>query len=200
MLYFVNWDGDMSAWPPWYGILRSPRSASAILTREGQRMWCGDNDAFHDLFEPATFRHWLAKMRPFQSNCVFIACPDVVADAKETHERWCEWAPIIDRLGYRPAFVLQDGQNPDEIPALAEVLFLGGSTEFKLSDTARACIAEGKKRLAWVHIGRVNSQKRLAYFAPLGADSADGTTINRGPEVKRKMLDSQLRQRALIYE
>lgn len=188
----------MSEWPEWYGILRSPRRYSTgILARESGRKWCADNDAFHGLFCPDTFRHWLAKMSTFSNRCVFVACPDVVGDAEATLQLWREWAPLIDRLGYVPAFVCQDGQKPNQIPGIAEAIFIGGSTEFKMGVSARDCVAEGKRRRAWVHIGRVNSQRRLAYFSSLGADSADGTTVNRGPEVKRQMLDRQLAQRPI---
>lgn len=198
MIYFVNWDGDMSEWPAWYGILRSPRSGAKgnILTREPHRMWCADNDAFHGLFNEATFRNWLAKMKPFAHRCVFVTCPDVVADSVTTNALWLKWALPISEIGYEPAFVIQDGQEPEKLPG-SSVFFLGGSTEFKMGAKARDCIAEAKRRLAWVHIGRVNSQRRLAYFASLGADSADGTTINRGPIVKSRMLSRQLAQRPL---
>jgi len=198
MLYFVNWDGDMSKWPAWYGLLRSPRKYwPGMVKREAHRLWCGDNDAFHGLFSPDAFLGMLDKMRPYADRCVFVACPDVVGDCAATLELWCEWAGQIMDEGYVPAFVCQDGQDPETIPAVAEVLFIGGSTEFKMGAGARACIAEGKKRVAWVHVGRVNSQRRLAYFSSLGVDSSDGTTINRGPEVKRRLLDSQLNQRSL---
>lgn len=194
MLYFVNWDGDMSAWPGWYGILRSPRRATFSCLNRCSRRWIGDNDAFHGLFDHDAFTSFLIKATPYIARHVFIACPDVLGDAQATSERWSEYAGLIRNHGFRPAFVLQDGHEPQDIPPDAPALFLGGSTEYKFSDGARACLSAGFR---WLHIGRVNSQRRLHYFQALGAHSADGTTINRGPEVKRRMLDSQLRQRAL---
>lgn len=194
MIYFVNWDGDMSAWPDWYGILRSPRRTTFNCLKRSNRQWIGDNDAFHGLFNETSFTNFLTKAAPYQSRNIFIACPDVLSDAQATSERWNQYAPLIRSHNFQPAFVLQDGHEPDNIPPDAPALFLGGSTDYKFSDQARACLRAGSR---WTHIGRVNSQKRLQYFQSLGAHSADGTTINHAPEIKRRLLDSQLRQQSL---
>lgn len=184
----------MTKWPEWYGILRSPRMPSFRCLERSGRRWIGDNDAFHGLFSRDAFTSFLSRARPYVEKHIFIACPDVLHDAEATSERWAEYASVIRSYGFRPAFVLQDGHEPASIPSDAPALFLGGSTEYKFSNQARACLASGFR---WLHIGRVNSQKRIHYFQSLGAHSADGTTINRAPEIKRRMLDSQLRQKAL---
>ena len=59
-------------------------------------------------------------------------------------------------------------------------MFVGGSTEFKLGPVAAALCQEAKARGLWVHVGRVNSRKRLRYSASIGADSADGTYLVYG--------------------
>ncbi len=54
--------------------------------------------------------------------------------------------------------------------------------EWKLSAAARALVAEAKRRRKQVHMGRVNSYKRLAYAVAIGCDTADGTYMTRAPD------------------
>lgn len=59
-------------------------------------------------------------------------------------------------------------------------VFVGGSpdTDWKERTTplwAAACRARG----AWCHVGRVNSQRRIAICAAAGATSFDGTSATR---------------------
>jgi hypothetical protein len=52
-------------------------------------------------------------------------------------------------------------------------------TEWKLGAVARTLAAEARQRGKRVHMGRVNSLKRLRYAAAIGCDSADGTYLVR---------------------
>ena len=188
----------MSTWPSWYGILRSPRRTTFKAVERSGREWCGDNDAFHGLYSDTAFERFLDAGRAHLSKCRFVACPDVLCDAAATSRLWTQKAEMIRARGYRTAFVLQDGHGPDDIPATAAAVFIGGSTEFKYSVAVRDSIAGALRRRLWVHVGRVNSQRRIAYFQSLGANSCDGTTINRAPDIKSKSLNVQLRQRSLF--
>jgi len=49
--------------------------------------------------------------------------------------------------------------------------------DWKLGAAARALVADAKARGKWVHMGRVNSGKRLRYAEAIGCDSCDGTTL-----------------------
>ena len=64
-----------------------------------------------------------------------------------------------------------------------DVLFIGGTTEFKLGPGARALIDEAVARGIPVHMGRVNSRKRLVYAHVAGCASVDGTYLKFGPDV-----------------
>lgn len=55
--------------------------------------------------------------------------------------------------------------------------------EWKLSETARALSREAKARGKWLHMGRVNSLKRLRIAMSFGCDSVDGTLLSRGPKI-----------------
>ena len=55
-------------------------------------------------------------------------------------------------------------------------LFIGGATtEFKLGPEVEAIVAEARQRDVWVHMGRVNSFRRIGYSSSIGCDSIDGT-------------------------
>ena len=54
-------------------------------------------------------------------------------------------------------------------------------------------MAEAKARLKWVHMGRVNSLRRLRYASAIGCDSADGTYLRFGPDVNLPTLQGWLR-------
>lgn len=52
--------------------------------------------------------------------------------------------------------------------------------EWKLSMNATALCWEAQEAGKWVHVGRVNSLRRLQHCAAIGADSADGTYLKFG--------------------
>jgi hypothetical protein len=60
-------------------------------------------------------------------------------------------------------------------PGATDALFIGASTEWKLGPSAEALVAQAKDRGKWVHMGRVNSHRRIRYAASIGCDSVDGT-------------------------
>jgi len=143
--------------------------------------WAVDNGAFAG-FDEGGFTRLLAKLSG-APGCQWVVAPDVVADAAATLALFDVWEPRIRAAGYPVAFVLQDGQVPATIPwDLFECLFLGGSTEYKLGRSAEAIAREAKRRRKLLHVGRVNSIRRMAYAHTLGADSIDGTAFSRFPD------------------
>lgn len=145
--------------------------------------------------EPALAARWLTWLSDLDpSGCLFATLPDVVGDYAATFERSCSYVAKVRALGFPVAFVAQDGLEADRyiwrsMLAGADAIFLGGSTEWKLSPAAAELTAEAKARGLWVHMGRVNSYKRLAYASAIGCDSADGTFVGFAPaENARRML------------
>ncbi len=69
-----------------------------------------------------------------------------------------------------------------------DALFLGGDTEWKLSDHARAIAGEAKRRGLWVHMGRVNSLRRIEIAVDFGCDSVDGNFLGFGPDANLPQL------------
>lgn len=141
--------------------------------------WMLDNGAFSDKWTEAAWLDALRKRQPYTATCIAAVCPDVVGDAAATLARFAEYAPIVKAHGYPVAFVTQDGLTLDAVPwSQFDVLFVGGTDKHKFTESY-PFIWEAKRRGLWVHVGRVNSIKRLEQFCM--ADSADGTTLSIEP-------------------
>jgi hypothetical protein len=90
--------------------------------------------------------------------------------------------PRIRALGFPVAYAGQDGFDASAVPwSEFDVLFIGGSTQWKLGMGGREAIAAAHQHGKVCHFGRANSWTRLAYAAGLGCVSADGTTIRFNP-------------------
>lgn len=148
-------------------------------------VWAADNGcyALGDRFDAGDWLEWLASLRRGRSTCLFAVAPDVVGDAVATLARSAPYLPTIRQLGYPAAFVTQDGCAPDLVPWDAiDCLFVGGTTEWKLSEPSYALVAEAKRRGKRTHMGRVNSLQRLRACRVSLIDSADGTFVKFGPD------------------
>jgi hypothetical protein len=127
---------------------------------------------------------WVTKHQPIADRVLFVVAPDVVGNAADTYERSTPWLPVIRDLGFKAAYVAQDGQELFDPPWDAlDCLFIGGSTEWKLGPHVAPLVRQAKARGKWVHAGRVNSARRFAHFELMGVDSADGTYIAFGPDI-----------------
>ena len=147
-----------------------------------------DNFAFTGL-DPVAFRQMLLAFSPSAESIKWVAVPDVVGDWAKTRRSFWGWSDRIRSLGYSLAYVLQDGQLPEEIPwSDISAVFLGGTTEYKLSEDALTLCRKAKQfRGKMVHIGRVNSVLRISRFVGI-ADSFDGMTFSRFPRTHLEQL------------
>lgn len=151
--------------------------------------WCADNGAFSDSFDEDKWWRYLVANAVDADTCVFAVAPDIVGDAAATLERSRPWLARIRSLGYPVAFVAQDGFESTEVPwDEFDVLFIGGSTDWKLGPDARKAVREAKRRGKWVHMGRVNSERRWKYADAIGVDSCDGTYLTFGPDANLPKL------------
>ena len=146
--------------------------------------WSADNGCFGKGYPgDERWMAWLAANSYAAADCVFATAPDVVGDAAATLQRSAPWLQAIRDLGYPAALVAQDGLENLDIPwATFDVLFIGGSTEWKLGASARKIVRDAKARDKRIHMGRVNSLRRYRYAAAIGCDSADGTFLIFGPD------------------
>lgn len=158
-----------------------------------------DNECFNRLDKPAYVR-MLNRIQGL--GVLWCTAPDVVGDARATLLRFRMWAPVLDYYGLPIAFVAQDGQELLPVPwDRICCLFIGGSTAWKIGSHAARLIREAKRRDKWVHIGRVNTQRRERYFDALGADSTDGSKYSRFPKtyIPGALARRELRQQGMEH-
>ena len=159
------------------GVLVTPATKGVPISVKNGAAWAADNQVFTKGFSAERYFPWLEKMTPYRNQCLFLVIPDVVGNAVATLDEW-EWSKGWWELGWDLAFVAQDGQESLPLPIDYDVLFIGGTTEWKESQGAIDCIqrAKGKR----IHIGRVNNWRRYRHFARMpGAENwtCDGTRI-----------------------
>lgn len=156
-----------------------------------------DNGAF-SRFNRQAFEALLERENHRRELCRFVAVPDVVGDARRTLEVFDYWH---DRLeGWPLALVAQDGQENLSIPwDLIDAIFIGGSTEWKMSCYAAAIVKSAKAMDKWAHVGRVNRPERLDHFLALGADSIDGTGISLHSWMRLAIRDRKVSAQEVLF-
>jgi hypothetical protein len=118
-----------------------------------------------------------------REHCLWMLAPDVPFDAAGTLELSRKWLAPIRELGVPAAFAAQDGCDVVGLPwDEFDALFLAGSTEWKIGPVAERLAREARDRGKWVHMGRVNSLRRLRIAEWFGCDTADGTYLKFGPD------------------
>ena len=157
------------------GCVCSPRSGDGVP--DGAR-WFADNGCYSDAFDQTRWWRWLNE-QPRTAD--FVVAPDVVADHQASIARSAPWLPKIRALGFSVALVAQNGMT---VPPWGDfdVLFIGGDTEWKLGHDAQMLTEAAVTRGVPVHMGRVNSYKRLRIARDFGVTSADGTWLTYAPE------------------
>lgn len=143
--------------------------------------WAMDNGAYSG-FDAEAFMTMLKRFmgRP---GCRWVACPDVVGDAKETLDRWPFWSRVIRGVGFVPALVLQNGMLAKAIPwEDIGAVFVGGTDDWKFSPQAQELVAYARARGLDAHCGRVNSRKRIGEAHRMGALTFDGGQYSMFPD------------------
>lgn len=139
---------------------------------EKQKPW--DEEAWVKMLNTV----WVSKLSP-----LWVLVPDVVADRAGTLEKWNHYQPLASRYGWPLAFAVQDGMTPSDVPGDADVVFVGGTTEWKWRT-----VKTWASNFPRVHVGRVNSIQKLWDCEKLGIESVDGTGWFRDSEHNGKAL------------
>tara|TARA_Y100000310_G_scaffold323454_1_gene383799 strand:- start:260 stop:877 length:618 start_codon:yes stop_codon:yes gene_type:complete len=158
-----------------FGVMASPALARSYAGIAAGRPWAADCGVFTGRYDLRQYLAWLDAMQGWRDTCLFVVCPDVVGNSRDTRAQWQELAPLFKP--WPRAFVAQDGQEDYAIPTAAEALFIGGTTMWKLGPGALKVIAGAGRR--HVHIGRVNRRRRYRHFHGLEGSwgwTCDGTT------------------------
>lgn len=182
---------DVPSYPPErVGVLVTPATGNSLArVAASGRWWAADNAAFSG-FDAARFGAMLRGIRSVDTcRLLWVASPDYVGHARPTIGEFDRWLDLIkpgaDEADWLPiALVAQDGLEDADWSwwlGLTDCLFIGGSTEWKLSHAADGLIREARARGVWVHVGRVNTRQRVEHFAEVGVDSIDGSGFSRWP-------------------
>jgi hypothetical protein len=131
-----------------------------------------DNDAYsafsnHTQWSESDWFALLEWARQSGKKPLWVLVPDVVADKAATLERWQRYNPKVRET---KAFAVQDGMTPDDVPEGAEVVFVGGTTQWKWRS-----LPMWAEHFPRIHVGRVNTLRRLWTCEELGVESCDGT-------------------------
>lgn len=102
---------------------------------------------------------------------LFAIVAGKVGDRDETMRMWDRHLPDVLRFGFRPAFAAQDGMTFGDVPLSDCMVFIGGSDEWKEDAIGPWC----RQFMGRVHVGRVNTMRRLLLCYHAGAVSVDGT-------------------------
>lgn len=158
---------------PNLGRLAQPRDCGMIhKTAAAGIPWAADNDAYSN-FDRSRYERMIERLAGLPG-CLFVTAPDVVCDAERTAELFDEWQPVLADYGLPVGLVAQNGQTDPPWDRI-DGLFLGGDNAFKLGPEGERWAVEAKARGKWLHMGRVNTNGRIAYAATLNCDSVDGS-------------------------
>lgn len=129
-----------------------------------------------------------------------VVAPDIVAGGAASLALSLAWLPACMWNCRRTLIAVQDGMTEADLeraPLGPRVgLFVGGTTEWKLA-TAVRWGRYARARGCWLHVGRVNSAKRIDLCRAAGADSWDGKSAVLFPTTF-PLLDQANRQRGLF--
>jgi hypothetical protein len=169
------------------GQIATPSGGSALMHGVP---WCADNCVFGGRYPgDGAFLGWLEARLAHVADCVFVVAPDVVCDAAATLARSLPMLPKIRALGFPAALVAQNGLESLIVPwDEFDALFIGGDDEWKEGSAAASLARQAHERGKHVHMGRVNSLRRLRYARDIGCDSVDGTYLAFGPDTNLPTL------------
>lgn len=146
-----------------------------------------DNDAFKAWRDGTEWpvALWRAMIGFCRMRCAtpkWIAIPDVVANRTKTLEQWERYSAEVRPLGWPMAFCVQDGMTPDDVPADADVIFVGGTDGWKFPN-----LGMWTSHFRRVHCARVNAPEMFEACERLGCESIDGTGWFRDPSREDKL-------------
>jgi hypothetical protein len=133
----------------------------------------------------------------------FGVCADIVGGGRESLALSLRWLPRVLETCPVALIPVQDGMELADVEPLLSSrvgIFVGGApdTDFKERTTplwATACRRAG----AWCHVGRVNTQRRIAICKAAGATSFDGTAATRFA-AQAPVLHRAVVQQSLVFD
>tara|TARA_Y100000310_G_scaffold334626_1_gene414820 strand:+ start:1505 stop:2116 length:612 start_codon:yes stop_codon:yes gene_type:complete len=200
-----------------YATVTGTRKNRAVIERHGWRWLLGPFT--HNTPGPTRYAldngAWSAYMRNVEfdvpafervvtrwgSGSDFIVLPDIISGGHASLKLSLDWVNALS--GVAPLLLaVQDGMAPDHIEPFMDLdidgLFVGGSTEWKLN-TMLVWGEFAKRWSKYLHIGRVNTRRRIRLASLAGSDSFDGTSVTRFSKTIYP-LDAETRQSTFDFQ
>lgn len=149
--------------------------------------------------KPFDVRAFEFALRRFGAKADWTVLPDIVAGGAPSLEMSLKWMRTVLNESPRALLAVQNGITPEDVrPFLGPRvgIFVGGDTAWKLgtlSDWGHLAAQVG----CWLHVGRVNTARRIFSCARAEATSFDGTSASRYA-VTLPRLDNARRQLSLL--
>jgi len=165
------------------------RTEAWTCSRTGERRKfkiVGDNGAWADHmagreFDEDQFDRFLDWVSSQPIIPTWLVLPDIVAGGIRSLELSVRWSNRCLAVCPLVLLAVQDGMNEQDVAPLVGPkvgVFLGGSTQWKISNMARWGEFCRLHDLHY-HAARVNTAKRMAAAIAAGANSADGSSASR---------------------
>lgn len=176
-------------------------SAKGVLRNEGFP-YALDNGAWsaYTKGQPFDERAFIVALSKLGASADWTVIPDIVAGGHASLDLSLKWMRRVLDESPRALLAVQDGIEAKDVrPFIGERvgIFVGGSTTWKLATLTNWC-ALGRETSSWVHVGRVNTARRISACSVAGATSFDGTSATRFSSTVRP-LDHARRQMALRF-
>jgi hypothetical protein len=171
-------------------------SAKGVLRTEGMR-YALDNGAWSAFVQQEPFDEdaFLVAVDRLGEGADWIVLPDIVAGGLLSLDYSLRWKERLRGMPTKLLIAVQNGMQIDDVASLlspAVGIFIGGTTEWKEA-TAQAWGSLARRRHCHLHVGRVNSARRIRICAAAGANSFDGSGVSRYAEALPR-LDRATRQ------
>lgn len=142
-----------------------------------------ENGAWHRYqqgkpFVAAEFTSALDRLGP---GADWVVVPDIVLGGQASLELSIGWLPRVLSAAPRALVAVQNGMAPADVRPLlgpSVGIFVGGDTRWK-EQTIGLWSALGRELRCWVHVGRVNTARRIRICTAEGATSFDGSSPAR---------------------
>lgn len=145
--------------------------------------WACDNGAWGARHEPSKwspedFREVLAR---WGGGADWTVAPDIVAGGRDSLRLTEQWLPDVLGVCRLALVAVQDGMERADVASLLGPrvgLFIGGSTSWKWR-TMPAWADLAREVPCYLHVGRVNSARGIAWCASHAVHSVDGTSATK---------------------
>lgn len=177
-------------------------SATGVLRTEGFATYALDNGAWtaHQRGTAFDADRYQRALDLLGAGAEFVVAPDIVCGGLASLRLSESWLPRLADYGRRRLVAVQNGVTAADVaPLLGERvgIFVGGDTAWKEA-TLPAWGNLARERGCYLHVGRVNSARRIRLCQLAGADSFDGTSASRFADTIG-VLDSARSQQVINF-